>query len=216
MHIPIKKSYSKATKVVTVCRNKPDYDRSALAAGVPFGYDEKIRPNLQLYYSDHEKQLFKEPTRDYLHKNGRSFPLYPTNSLNKVVYYAKQAFGKNNFYIDPFSNTLVAQWGAGKAATNWFRTLSRNPNVMPNITTGLPGESNKTLAGVRVDGTNPIDQIFEFPAHVAADLDQANVSVDAAVIADLKNPAFFFRRFDTFVEHMRYVLLTPNGNNVLI
>lgn len=214
VHIPIEKSYSKASKVLTVCRNKPDYNKDTPTAQE--NYNLLLRPYLELYYSDHENQPFVEPTRDYLHKNGRSFPMYPTNSLNKVIYYAKQAFGKNNFYIDPFSSLLVSEWNTGKAATNWIRTLSRNLNVMPNITTGLPGESNKTLAGVRVDGTNPIDQIFEFPELRSTDLDQSNVPTEDAIIVDLENPRFFFRRFDTFVEHMRYVLLTPNGNNVLI
>ena len=216
MHIPVTKSYSKATKMFTSCRTQTGYDANIPSTNITQAYDDLLRPHLRLYYSDHGLHPFIEPTRDYLHKNGRTFPLYPTTSLNKVIYYGKQVFGKNKFYIDPFSSLLVNNWRAGIAATNWFRTLARHPNVMPNITTGLPGESNKSLSGVRVDGTNPIDQIFEFPVYTDLNVAQPNFPEEIVVVNGLSDVETFTRRFDTWVEHIRYVLLTPNGNNVLI
>ena len=209
----IKKAYTQATRIITHARVFP----SPVVSGVhPAGEDFQthILPNLGMLYNSVTSQRFIAPTKDWMQRNGRSFPLYPTDSGNQMIYYWKQATGKMRHYVAPFSSVLVDDWAVGNNGPSFCKTLCRNPNLMPNVATGLPGESSARVSGQRVDGTNPIDMQHTFPAYSNAQVTQT--SHNCADVTELKSAASMARRFDYWVEHIRYVVIQPSGNSVLI
>ena len=208
--IPIVKAYTNATKIITTSRMFPAPTQST---SIDANYIANVLPNLiMLYDTVNNKQVYQEGDRDFMILNGRTYPRYPTNTKSEMVYHWKQTLGKNRYHLDPISTIFDANVSKGPS---YIRNCCRNVELSPNSNPNLQHESNHALSGTRIDGTNPIDinlTLQDTTDFIKTD-SQSN---DAAQVTDITSATNFFRMINNWVEHVRYVNITPSGNSVYI
>lgn len=206
--IPIVKPYSKATRAIALHRNIHT-NQTELEEDVKWWtYGGTMLTSLVF------SQRWKDGSIDYLHKNGRTFPLQPTDDVTHSYYYWMQAFNKNKCYLDTFSDLLRDTWFSGlNLGPSFCKMLARNCTFDKN----LPGESKSSLSGVRVDGTSPVDWFFKMPELDSFDVGPpASVSSDTPQSTMMLNPNNYRRRVDLFVEYIKYIQVKGGGNNVFV
>lgn len=207
MTIPIKHSFSRATKLVSQTRIVPPSVLTAAIAGFTL-------PG-KLVYPTFSGQKWIDDTSYYMDMNGVQTPHFPVSEQAVSYWHWLMSFGKNRMYNDSAS-TLQEDHMKNDAGTTFCVNFNRNMYSFELSSSALHAESTRVVSGVRIDGTSPATLHIihgSVPtSHIFGnDLEPAYFPTD--IKTDIETNST--REMNCWIEHERYVICHPNGNRVV-
>lgn len=199
INIPIKQSFSRATKLIAHSHVVPK----------DFGFVPS-----QSIYPVFKQQTWVEGTGYVININGVKYPHQETKSQDHAYWYHLMAYGKNRLYSDEASALQRTQFKSDVAPT-LSHDLTRavySQKEYPNANQKL---SLRSTSGIRVDGVNPVTLRFTLGQAQSSNIN-TNPDYPNEFITHLTNQENAHHRdVIVWVENERYLLLKTNGTVVV-
>ena len=224
--IPIVKSYTNATKIVTFPRIRAEGSLGTVTGSTSEGkYKNFIGVNIDYLRDQLREHRFLAGDSIQYHLNGTTYPNKPIDRIKRHVHHLRQAYGKNSYTVDnmgtAFINSMIYE---GFDGPTMIQSIDRIVDLEPNTNPFLNGDGARYVSGQRIDGTRPVDIRLILQPRTEADVLQTvtpsytNVgrkSLTSLQTQDCTLPTNMYWDVYVWVEHVRQLVVKPGTNLVL-